>query len=81
MQPLDSVGTVYATLRISDIWGILTLSNGALMAADFSHVVVLAPTDTKVRRLKGDGWKLELKGGWSLQPGKRNGDYVLAKDL
>ena len=50
------------------------------MAADFSQVVVPAPADAKVRPLKGDGWELELKEGWSLQEGKREGDYVLAKD-
>jgi hypothetical protein len=50
------------------------------MAADFSHVVVPAPADPKARPLKGDGWALELKESWSLQPSKRQGDYVLTKD-
>jgi hypothetical protein len=80
LQPLEDMGTVYATLRVSDVWGILTVSKGALMAADFSEVVVPAPADGKVRPLKGDGWELEIRDGWSLQQGKRKGDYVLAKD-
>jgi hypothetical protein len=80
LQPLEDMGTVYATLRVIDVWGILTVSNGAFMAADFSEVVVPAPADAKVRPLKGDGWELELREGWSLLQGKRKGDYVLAKD-
>jgi hypothetical protein len=29
--------------------------------------------------LKGDGWKLELREGWGLERGERNGDYVVRK--
>jgi hypothetical protein len=77
LQPLPGHGTVYPNLRISDLWGTLAVSRGALMSADFSKAYVSAPLDPDKRPLKGDGWQLELNDGWKLQPGKRAGDYVL----
>src|SRR5205085_1711339 len=62
LVPLEGLGTVYPTLRVSDAWGILEVSNGALMARDgraVSKVYVAAPTDAQTRPLKGDGWTLQ----------------------
>ncbi|HVP13926.1 MAG TPA: hypothetical protein VMS88_00200 [Terriglobales bacterium] len=54
LQPLDTLGTVYPTLRVSDVWGILEVtSGGALLARDWSRVTVPAPADTTVARLLG----------------------------
>ena len=78
VQPLEGLGTVYPSLRISDVWGILTVSKGALVSSDFTKVQLVAPKDPHSLPLTGDGWKLELKEGWKLEPGKRQGDYVLS---
>ena len=43
--PLDTYGTVYPTLRITDNWGILTVEDGALLSADWSKVIVTAPEE------------------------------------
>lgn len=80
LQPLEGVGMVYATARLTDVWGILTCPGGVLVTSDFSKAVVSPPKDPKARPLKGEGWELELNAGWSLQAGKRQGDYVLTKD-
>jgi hypothetical protein len=77
LQPLPGRGTVYPNLRISDSWGILTASKGALMSADFSTAYVSAPPDPKSRPLKGVGWQLELNAAWKIEPGRRAGDFVL----
>jgi hypothetical protein len=77
VQPLEGLGTVYPTLRVADVWGVLNVSKGALLSADFSKVQVVAPKDPHAVPLAGDGWKLELKEGWKIEPGKRPGDYVL----
>ena len=77
LQPLGNAGTVYPTMRITDSWGVLEASNGALMKPDWSAVVVRAPATTSGTSIKGDGWTLELKPGWKLVPGPRQGDLIL----
>jgi hypothetical protein len=77
LVPLDDIGTVYPTLRITDVWGILTVTNGALLTKDWTAVFVPAPQRANGLPIQGDGWTLELKEGWRLRPGKRSGDYVL----
>lgn len=77
LVPLDDLGTVYPTIRVSDAWGVLTVSGGALLAANWTEIRVAAPADTIVRPLKGEGWSLDLKEGWVIQPAERKGDFVL----
>jgi hypothetical protein len=77
LQPLEKLGTVYPTMRISADWGVLEVSNGALLKSDWSAVSVVAPTILGAT-LKGDGWTLELKPNWKLVPAGRNGDFALA---
>jgi hypothetical protein len=79
VQPLEKLGTVYPTLRVSDVWGVLTVSGGALISADFQKVVIPAPVDASVIPPRGEGWQLVLKDGWSLRPGRRQGDYVVVE--
>ena len=77
LQPLEKLGTVYPTMRISADWGVLEVSNGALLKPDWSAVSVVAPTIMGTT-LKGDGWTLELKPNWKLVAAGRNGDFALA---
>jgi hypothetical protein len=77
LQPLEKAGTVYLTMRITDEWGILEATNGALMKPDWSAVIVVAPSVSAGSSLKGDGWTLELKPGWKIVPGARKGDFML----
>jgi hypothetical protein len=77
LQPLENAGTVYGKMRITDEWGILEATNGALMKTDWSAVIVVAPSVSAGSSLKGDGWTLELKPGWKIVPGARKGDFIL----
>ena len=80
IQPLDDLGRVYPKLKMSDAWGVLNVeSGGALLANDWSKVVVPAPSDLDARPLKGDGWTLELNPGWELRPAKRKGDFIVKR--
>ncbi|HXG68697.1 MAG TPA: hypothetical protein VNO70_26610 [Blastocatellia bacterium] len=79
LQPLDSLGTVYPDIRIVDLWGILTVTKGALMSPTFTKIQVPAPANPGARPVEGDGWKLELNAGWMIAPGERKGDYVIKK--
>jgi hypothetical protein len=77
---LGEIGTVYPTMRVSDSWGVIEVSKGALLIRDkgsAGRLQVPLATDLKARPLKGDGWILELREGWTLEPGERKGDYVL----
>jgi hypothetical protein len=83
LAALDGVGTIYPTLRATDAWGILNVTDGALMtreAGKAAKVYVAAPVNTNASSIKGDGWTLELNTGWRLEAGARKGDYVLKRE-
>ncbi|MEY2559749.1 MAG: hypothetical protein QOG51_164, partial [Verrucomicrobiota bacterium] len=76
---LDPRGTVYPNVKIVDVWGILTVSNGALLESDFSRITVSAPTRSGATSAKGDSWTLELSSGWEVKAGTRPGDKTVGK--
>lgn len=78
LQPLDKLGTVYPTMRVSADWGVLEVQNGALLKPDWSAVRVAAPA-TLGAPLGGDGWTLELKSNWKIVPAARKGDFTLVE--
>lgn len=80
VQPIDGVGSVYPTIRIVDVWGILSVSDGALLDKDFRKAYVAAPTEPKARPLKEKTWELQLNEGWKLESSDRKGDFRLVKD-
>jgi len=67
IMPLDSFGTVYPNLRITDNWGILEVDScGALMSPEWNKVTISYPeliTDTLI---SGKGWRLKLDKSWKL---------------
>lgn len=75
LQPLAPHGVVYPTATITDVWGVLTVTEGALIDNDWSAVTVTAPEGGET--LSGDGWSLDLAEGWRITPGGRAGDYVV----
>jgi len=82
LLPLENLGTIYPTLRVTDAWGVLEVDGGALMIRDreqrLTHVHVPAPVDKNARLVKGEGWTLQLAEGWRLEESTtRKGDYVL----
>jgi hypothetical protein len=77
LEPFEGLGTVYPTMRAADVWGILEVTDGALMAPDWSRITVPAPSDPDSRPLEGDGWTLELAEGVDLVPDERPGDLTV----
>jgi hypothetical protein len=65
---LDTIGTFYRKLRVSDNWGKLTVDDGgALIASDLKTLWVNASyIDVEHNRITGDGWHLNLNEGWHL---------------
>jgi len=83
VTPLDDTATIYPTLRVTDEWGLLEVSDGALMFRDNGKVTklhVTAPTDTQKPPLQGSGWKLTLNEGWKIVEGERKGDFAIRKE-
>jgi len=83
LEALDDASTIYPSVKVSDGWGILTVTNGAVLTREsglLKRVTVAAPAKPDARPLQGDGWTLELKAGWKLAPGARKGDYTLINE-
>jgi hypothetical protein len=74
---LGAEGTVYPTMTMSDDWGTLEVTDGALFK-DWHTVRV--PLDDSVKAgmtvIKTPGWSLTLNPGWTLAPGTRTGDLA-----
>jgi hypothetical protein len=82
--PIDTLGTVYPNIRITDNWGILTVTNEAFMASDWKSLIIALPdnfSDKPVSEtIKSNDWTLEIKKGWILKPIKRKGSFTLEKE-
>ena len=76
IEILEGVGSVYGTLWLSDAWGVADAPGGGLILED-GTVRLAAPSDVEGPQLAGDGWTLELATGWSVAPGKRDGDWCV----
>jgi hypothetical protein len=79
IMPLEDFGTVYPTMRVSDNWGILVVSNGALLGANWDKVTVTNPTKISSERIEGDGWTLEINKGYIVEKNNIDGNYILKK--
>ncbi|MDT4897788.1 MAG: hypothetical protein QOH25_2865 [Acidobacteriota bacterium] len=83
LVPLDNLGTIYPNVRITDAWGILNVTGGALMIRENnrpSRLYVSIPVDLNARPLQGEGWTLQLNDGWTFAPAERKGDHLLKKN-
>jgi hypothetical protein len=79
ITPLEDKGTVYPNLRITDDWGILTVTKGALMSPTWMNVAVTAPDQITNDKVVGDGWTLELKPGFIVEKKENGRNYILRK--
>lgn len=67
IMPLDSLGTVYPNMRVTDEWGILNVdSGGALLSREWDNVSVSDPEFISDTVATGKGWKLKLNDSWRL---------------
>lgn len=83
LVPLDSSGTVYPTLRVTDDWGILEVNNEALIAADWGQVVIALPENFSIQQAQGTittkDWTLVLKTAWEMRQANKAGNYHVSK--
>jgi hypothetical protein len=79
VTPLENYGTVYQIMQLSDIWGNLSVTNGALIGTDKKTVIVSQPTGINDKKVIGDGWTLELHEGYIIEKNNTDDNYILKK--
>jgi hypothetical protein len=79
IMPIEDKGTVYPNIRVSDKWGILTVTNGALMSPGWDKISISIPAKIEATNISGDGWTLTLNDGYTVVKEERNGNYKLIK--
>jgi hypothetical protein len=79
IQPLDTMGTLYSSMRVSDSWGKLTVDNGGcLVSNNYKYLRITAKGFREEKhRVSGEGWNLILNEGWELVEVNQN--YFLRK--
>jgi len=68
INPLDTLGTLYNSIRVSDNWGKLTVDRiGCLVANNFTYLRISAKGVKEDRNhITGEGWNLILNSEWKL---------------
>jgi hypothetical protein len=78
LVPLDTLGTVYPFMTITDNWGVLNVDScGALVNSNWDKVTISYPLIFSDTLISGKGWRLKLKDGWTLS--KTGAKYFLIK--
>lgn len=79
IMPIEGYGTVYPTLRVSDNWGIFTVSNGALLSTNWDKITVSEPTLISKDKVVGNGWIMDLNSGYFVEKNSSDKNYSLKK--
>jgi len=68
IHPLDTLGTLYNSMRVSDNWGKLTVDKGGcLVSNNFKYLRITAKGFKEDKnRIFGEGWHLILNNDWEL---------------
>ena len=77
---LDTLGTLYEKLRVSDNWGRLAVDNGGALISNDLRTLRVSAKDLLIERnhISADGWHLVLNDGWQAAPAE-NGSYTITK--
>lgn len=79
VHSLDTLGTLYTAMRVSDNWGKLTVEKGGcLISNNFKHLRIPGRGIKKEKnRISGDGWQIILNNGWLLD--EINDNYIVRR--
>jgi hypothetical protein len=74
IHSLDTLGTLYSSISISDNWGKLIVDNGGCLLSNNLKFVRITAKGFKAEknRITGDGWHLILNDDWELIPVDQN---------
>ena len=81
IKSFEGHGTVYPTMKMTDLWGSLGVNGGmALINNNWSGVRVSAKNlKIKPDIIEGEGWTLKLSPGWMAVSGERLGDLEIVE--
>jgi hypothetical protein len=79
LMPVEGYGTVYPTLRLSDNWGILTVTEGALLGSNWDRVTVSEPAVISNEKVSGKGWRIDLNKGYVVEKDSSGKNYLVKK--
>jgi hypothetical protein len=74
IHPMDTLGTLYSSIRVSDNWGKLVVDKGGCLVSpgvSFMRVTARGLRSGK-QHVEGDGWNLSLREGWEILPVGQN---------
>jgi len=79
LQYLDTLGTLYHTIRVSDNWGKLTVDKtGCLISNNYKYLRITAKgIKIDKNHVTGEGWQIMMNDGWEIK--SSNQDYYLRK--
>jgi hypothetical protein len=81
--PLQNVGTIFESSRVTDDWGVLDVSSGGVLMRRNKGLITAAVVSTlpagDAPPISGDGWKLDLAPRWSVVRGGRSGDWIVER--
>jgi len=74
IHSLDSLGTLYTSIRVSDNWGKLTVEKGGCLVSNNLKFIRITAKSFKneKNRISGDGWHMILNNDWELVPVDQN---------
>jgi hypothetical protein len=81
INALDTLGTLYKRLRVSDNWGRLAVDEGGALLTNDLHLLRISARDIVVDKthLSGAGWHMVLNDGWHAVP-SGDGSYTIRKN-
>jgi hypothetical protein len=77
--PIEGYGSVYPVMNITDNWGILTVTGGALLSKNWDKVTVGEPAVISSEKITGEGWTLELNAAYKVEKILSGGKYIVKK--
>ena len=74
IHSLDTLGTIYNSMRVSDNWGKLTVDKGGCLVSNNLKFIRITAKAFKADKnhISGDGWHLILNSEWDLVPVDQN---------
>ena len=74
IHSLDTLGTLYNSMRVSDNWGKLTVDKGGCLVSNNLKYIRITAKAFKADKnhISGEGWHLILNNDWELVPVDQN---------